>query len=126
MAAKHYCMVYETPCFPWGEFTGNLHKLGIATVIVNYYAVVFLVRQGPFGHRQRKICVELVVLFIAETDTDKTDLVFLFRESFRESGEGVRLPRERADLRGSPGNFRGSPGNFWGSLENFRGTPGLL
>ena len=49
-----------------------------------------------------------------------------FRESFCESGEGVRLPRERADLRGSPGNFRGSSGNFRGSLGNFRGTPGLL
>ena len=49
-----------------------------------------------------------------------------FRESFYESGEGVRFPRERADLRGSPGNFRGSPGNFRGSLGDFRGTPGLL
>ena len=49
-----------------------------------------------------------------------------FRESFCESEEGVRLPRERADLRGSPGNLRGSPGNFRGSLGNFRGTPGLL
>ena len=48
------------------------------------------------------------------------------RESFFESGEGVRLPRDRADLWGSPGNFRGSPGNFRGSLGNFRGTPGLL
>ena len=55
------------------------------------------------------------------------------RESFCESGEGVRLPRKRADLRGSPGNFWGSPGNFRGclgnfrgSLGNFRGTPGLL
>ena len=44
----------------------------------------------------------------------------------RESEEGVRLPRETADLRGSPGNFRGSPGNFRGSLGNFRGTSGLL
>ena len=35
-----------------------------------------------------------------------------FRESFCESGEGVRLHGDRADLRGSPGNFRGSPGNF--------------
>ena len=50
----------------------------------------------------------------------------LIRESFCESGEGVRLPRERADLQGCPGNFRGSPGNFRGSLGNFRGTPGLL
>ena len=50
----------------------------------------------------------------------------LIRESFCESGEGVRLPRERADLRGSPGDFRGSLGNFRGSLGNFRGTPGLL
>ena len=49
-----------------------------------------------------------------------------FRESFCESEEGVRLPRETADLRGSPGNFRGSPGNFRGSLGNFRGTSGLL
>ena len=48
------------------------------------------------------------------------------RESFCESGEGVRLPREGADLQGSPGNFRGSPGNFRGSLGNFRGTSGLL
>ena len=48
------------------------------------------------------------------------------RESLCESGEGVRLPRIRADFRGSPGNFRGSPGNFRGSLGNFRGTPGLL
>ena len=45
--------------------------------------------------------------------------VGLFRESFCESEEGVRLPREMADLQGSPGNFRGSPGNF-------RGTSGLL
>ena len=48
------------------------------------------------------------------------------RESFCESEEGVRLPRETADLRGSPGNFPGSPGNFRGSLGNFRGTSGLL
>ena len=47
------------------------------------------------------------------------------RESFCESEEGVRLPRETANLRGSPGNFRGSPGNFRGSLGNFRGTSGL-
>ena len=39
------------------------------------------------------------------------------RESFCESGEGVRLPREKAELRGSPGNFRGSPENFRGSPE---------
>ena len=52
--------------------------------------------------------------------------VFIIRESFRESEEGVRLPRETADLRGSPGNLRGSPGNFRGSLGNFRGTFGLL
>ena len=49
-----------------------------------------------------------------------------FRESFCESEEGVRLPREMADLRGSPGNLRGSPENFRGSLGNFRGTSGLL
>ena len=49
------------------------------------------------------------------------------RESLCKSGEVVRLPRERADLRGSPANFRGSPGNFRGSLgKNFQGTPGLL
>ena len=48
------------------------------------------------------------------------------RESFCESEEGVRLPRETADLRGSPGKFRGSPGNFRGSLGNFRGTSALL
>ena len=46
-------------------------------------------------------------------------LSLLIRESFCESEEGVRLPRETADLRGSPGNFRGS-------LGNFRGTSGLL
>ena len=50
----------------------------------------------------------------------------LLRESFCESGEGVRLPRDRADLRGSPGNFRGNLGNFRGSLGNLRGTLGLL
>ena len=38
-----------------------------------------------------------------------------FRESFCESGEVVRLPREGADFRGSLGNFRGSLGNFRGS-----------
>ena len=51
------------------------------------------------------------------------------RESFCESGEGVRLPGETfkgADLWGSPGNLRGSSWNFRGSLGNFRGTPGLL
>ena len=48
------------------------------------------------------------------------------RESFCESEEGVRLPTETADLRGSPGNLQGSPGNFRGSLGNFRGTSGLL
>ena len=55
-----------------------------------------------------------------------TYLTGKIRESFCESEEGVRLPRETADLRGSPGNFRGSPGNFRGSLGNFRGTSGLL
>ena len=50
----------------------------------------------------------------------------IFRESFCESREGVRLPEKGADLRGSPGNLRGSLGNFRGSLGNFRGTPGLL
>ena len=44
----------------------------------------------------------------------------ILRESFCESEEGVRLPRDAADLRGSPGNFRGSPGNFRGSPGNFR------
>ena len=29
-----------------------------------------------------------------------------FRESFCESEEGVRFPRETADIRGSPGNLR--------------------
>ena len=43
-----------------------------------------------------------------------------FRESFCESGEGVRLPRERGR---PPGK---SPGNLRGSLGNFRGTSGLL
>ena len=38
---------------------------------------------------------------------------------FCESGEGVRLPRDRAD-------FRGSPGNFQGSLGKFRGSPGTF
>ena len=64
------------------------------------------------------------------------------RESFCESEvfEGVRLPRERADLRGSPGNFRGSLGGTSGEVwetsgepldcckvpqwENFQGSPG--
>ena len=50
----------------------------------------------------------------------------LTRGRFCESGEVVRLPRERADLRGSLGNFWGSPGNFRGSLGKFRGTSGLL
>ena len=60
-------------------------------------------------------------------------LRLLVRESFCESGEGVRLPREggwprgsSGNFRGSPANFRGSPANFRGSLGNFRGTPGLL
>ena len=40
--------------FSWGEFTGNLHKKKqITTVIVNYYAIVFLVRKGPLGGRGR-------------------------------------------------------------------------
>ena len=47
-------------------------------------------------------------------------------KSFCESEEGVRLPRETADLWGSPGNFRSSPGNFRGSPGNFWGTSGLL
>ena len=50
----------------------------------------------------------------------------LLRESFCESGEGVRLPRERGWPPGKSGNFRGSLGNFRGSPANFRGTPGLL
>ena len=41
------------------------------------------------------------------------------RESLCESGEGVRLPRER---RWPPGKSR----NFRGSLGNFRGSSGLL
>ena len=44
------------------------------------------------------------------------------RESFCESGEGVRLPRERGWAPGKSGNFRGSLGNFRGSL----GLPGNL
>ena len=48
-----------------------------------------------------------------------------------ESGEGVRLPRERADLRGSAGNFSGEvretfpgksgklPGNLWKNAVKF-------
>ena len=32
-----------------GKYTGNLHILRITTVIVNYYAVVLVVRQGPLG-----------------------------------------------------------------------------
>ena len=47
----------------------------------------------------------------------------LIRESFCESGEGARLPRERADLRGSPGNFRGSSGNFRGKSGKLPGNP---
>ena len=47
-------------------------------------------------------------------------------ESFCESGEGVRLPRERGWPPGKSRNFRGSLGNFRGSLGNFRGTSGLL
>ena len=38
------------------------------------------------------------------------------RESFCESGEGVRLPRERGCLRGSPetsGEVRGTSGEVW-------------
>ena len=76
----------------------------------------------------------------------RTEPLFLLRESFCESGEGVRLPRERADLRGSPGTsgkFGELPGKFGelpGNLriavkfhsertsgevaENFRGSPG--
>ena len=34
------------------------------------------------------------------------------RESFYESGEGIRLPRERGWPLGKSGNFPGSPGNF--------------
>ena len=44
------------------------------------------------------------------------------RESSCESGEGVRLPRERADLRGSLGNFRGTPENFRGCLGKLPGN----
>ena len=36
------------------------------------------------------------------------------RESFCESGEGVRLPRERVDLRGSPGKLPGKSGELPG------------
>ena len=50
----------------------------------------------------------------------------VLRESFCESGKGVRLPRERGRPPGKLGNFRGSLGNFRGSLGNFRGTSGLL
>ena len=50
----------------------------------------------------------------------------IFRESFSESGEGVRLPRERGWPPGKSRNFRGSLGNFRGSLGNFRGASGLL
>ena len=52
--------------------------------------------------------------------------VLQVRESFCESGEGVRLPRERGRPPGKSGNFWGSLGNFQGSLGNFRGTSGLL
>ena len=51
---------------------------------------------------------------------------WVLRESFCESGEGVRLPRERADLRGSPGTSGEVGGTSRGSLGNFRGTSGLL
>ena len=37
---KHYGRVSETPCFPGGKFTGDLHKQWITTAIVNYYVVV--------------------------------------------------------------------------------------
>ena len=37
--------------FSWRKFTGNLHKKRITTVIMNYYAVVFLVWQAPLGLR---------------------------------------------------------------------------
>ena len=49
-----------------------------------------------------------------------------FRESFCESGEGVRLPRERGRPPGKSGELPGKSGNFRGSLGNFRGTSGLL
>ena len=42
------------------------------------------------------------------------------RESFCESGEGVRLPRERADLRGSPG----TSGEVRGTSGEVRETSG--
>ena len=50
----------------------------------------------------------------------------LLRESFCESGEGVRPPRERGWPPGKSRNFRGSLGNFRGSSGNFRGTLGFL
>ena len=49
VVAKRYGRVSETPCFPGGIPTGNLHKKRNATAIVNYYAIVFLVWQGPLG-----------------------------------------------------------------------------
>ena len=36
-----------------GKLTGNLHKQRITTVIVNCYAVVFLVQQGPIFQKSR-------------------------------------------------------------------------
>ena len=53
-------------------------------------------------------------------------MVHILRESSCESGEGVRLPKERGWPPGKSGNFWGSLGNFRGSSGNFRGTPGLL
>ena len=44
------------------------------------------------------------------------------RESFCESGEGVRLPRERGWPPGKSGNFRGSLGNFRGKFGKLPGN----
>ena len=65
-----------------------------------------------------KSCTKKSVFFTAR--------LCCIRESFCESREGVRLPRERGWPPGKSGNFRGSLGNFRGGLGNFRGTSGLL
>ena len=48
------------------------------------------------------------------------------RESSCESGEGVRLPRERGRPLGKSGKLPGKSGELPGSLGNFRGTSASL
>ena len=45
------------------------------------------------------------------------------RESFCESGEGVRLPRERADLRPKSGKLPGKSGELPGKSGKLPGNP---